>query len=106
MLGIIFIYFIGKYFYNLAGDYDKSVWGFAILGVLSYYAGTFIGAFFLVIVGDLTGAFIFDESNELVLSLISIPFGILSCWGFYKILERNWGKEEKFNENIIDEIGK
>lgn len=105
MLGILFIYFIGRYFYNLAGDYDKSQWGFAILGVVAYYVGTFAGALIMVIIGEVSGAFLFTEDNEFVLSLLSIPFGILACWGLYKILEKNWGKEERFNEDIIDEIG-
>ncbi|MEL7532730.1 MAG: hypothetical protein AAFN10_15530 [Bacteroidota bacterium] len=105
-MGILLIYFVGRYFYNLAGDYDKNQWGFAILGVVSYYAGSFVAALSIMIIGELSGAFIIEEGNEFILDLLGIPFGILACWGLYKLLERNWGKEEHFNENIIDEIGK
>jgi len=44
MLGILFIYYIGRYFYTLAGRYQKNEWGFAIAGVLSYYGGQVVFA--------------------------------------------------------------
>ena len=34
MLGLVLLYWIGKYFYKLAEEYDKSKWGFAILGLV------------------------------------------------------------------------
>ncbi|TDN87659.1 hypothetical protein DET49_111107 [Salegentibacter sp. 24] len=38
MLGLLLLYWIGKYHYRLAGEYDKSQWGFTILGIVAYYA--------------------------------------------------------------------
>lgn len=106
MFGLIFLYFIGKYFYNLAGDHDKSQWGFAILGVVSYYVGTFIAGIAFVIGYELFDFGSIDDLSDTVISLMGMPFGLLTCWGLYKILQRNWGKYEKFDENIIDEIGR
>jgi hypothetical protein len=46
MLGLVFIYFIGRYYYKLAENHNRSKWGFAVLGVATYYGGTFAaGAF-------------------------------------------------------------
>src|SRR5690242_1894849 len=87
MLGLLLIYFIGKYYYNLAGEHGKSQWGFAILGVVTYYVGAFVMGIFL-------GIFYPDAAetmNNLVLGLIAMPLGILFTWGLYKILENQWG---------------
>ncbi len=43
MLGLFLLYFIGKIFYQLAEAHNKNKWVFAILGVIAYYAGTFLG---------------------------------------------------------------
>ena len=34
MLGLLLIYFIGKYFYDLAAEFEKNKWLYAILGVV------------------------------------------------------------------------
>lgn len=91
MLGLLLIYFIGKYFYDLAHEYGKSRWGYAILGVVSYYAGEIIGGAMLGI-AIAFGAEGLANVPELVLGLITVPVGILTCWGTYKLLQRQWQK--------------
>lgn len=88
MLGIIFLYFIGKYFYTLAEKFDKNKWLYAILGVIVYYVGTFIGG---VVLGILDGLLDigFDWDNSLVLGLIALPFGIATAYLFHYILKSN-----------------
>lgn len=92
MLSIILIYFIGKPFYNLAEAHYKNKWIFAILGVVTYYGGTFLGGFIL----GVFIAFGYMESlltlPELVLGLLTLPFGLLACWGLYAILKNIWSK--------------
>ncbi|MDC8006326.1 hypothetical protein POV27_19890 [Aureisphaera galaxeae] len=106
MLGIILIYFIGKYFYNLAEDHNKSKWGFAIAGVLSYYAGTFIfGVLFAFYIEIWSNSSIYDYS-DIGLGLMAVPFGLLTCAGFYFLLKRMWKKDKKVDEDLIDDIGK
>lgn len=103
MLGLLLIYFIGRKFYDLAGVYDKSQWGYAVLGVLSYYFGTFIAGILLVIFSDLFGLASIEEINDFVLSLVALPFGLLACWGVYLLLEKNWTKEKvDDNPDILD----
>ena len=90
MLGLVFIYFIGKLFYDLAGLNNKNQWGFAVLGVVAYYAGSFMGAFVIAVLSEL-GIFPFEVS-EMALNFIGIPFGALTCWGTYMLLKSQWSK--------------
>lgn len=106
MLGILFIYFIGKYFYNLAIEYNKEKWLYGILGVVVYYAGGFLILAGLIIFAELLGISFVDSMNETALSLLAIPFGLASCYVFYYLLKRNWSKNFKVELDSIDEIGK
>ena len=103
MLGLLLIYFIGKKFYELAEIHNKSQWGYAVLGVLSYYLGTFIAGIVLVIFMEVFGTNSIEDIDDFVLSLVALPFGLLICWGTYVLLERNWTKK-KVNDNpdILD----
>lgn len=56
IIGIFLIYFLGKAFYSLAQREGKSKsmqWLFAVLGILSYYVGTFIGGIIVFLVVDI-----------------------------------------------------
>ncbi|AFM05122.1 hypothetical protein Fleli_2769 [Bernardetia litoralis DSM 6794] len=108
MLGFVFMYFIGKYFYVLAEKAEKTksmMWLFAILGVISYYGGTFMGG---IIIGVF--AVLFDINIEyypdFAVTLMAVPFGFLLCGGFYLILKNVWRKKEKEtlinDEDILD----
>lgn len=104
MLGLLLLYFIGKYFYKLAETYNEKKWLFAILGVLSYYLGTAIGG---VIIGVL------DVYLELGVSwdgfgtnFIFLPFGLAFAYLFYYLLKRNWSKKQSEELLSIEDIGK
>jgi len=101
MIGIILIYFIGKYYYDLAKEYQKNHWLFAVLGVLSYYAGTFIGGMIIgVIIVAREGDMGLDNMNDLALGLMAVPIGLLACWGLYKMLKKQWSSAH----DVIDDI--
>ena len=102
MLGLLLLYWIGKYFYKLAEVYEKSKWGYAILGVVVYYLGTFVFAFLLAI---FTPNFL-DSESDTVIGLISLPFGVLSCYLLYKYFEKTWEKNKPKADKLIDQIGK
>ena len=103
MLGLLLIYFIGKYFYDLTQLHSKSPWPFAILGVVSYYVGTFIGGLVIGIGIALFSETPVEEINDWIFNLLAIPFGLLACWGTYKILERNWSKTNIVSsDDILD----
>jgi hypothetical protein len=106
MIGLFLLYFIGKTFYNLAHEYDKQRWLYAILGVISYYAGTYIGGILLVIILEFAAPGFVDSTDDIVLGLIIMPFGLLACWGLHTILKKKWSQQEIFTEDMIDEIGR
>ncbi len=90
MLGLFLIYFIGKLYYELADKFTKSKWGFAILGVVVYYFGTFLAGFFYAILSEMGVTDFFIELPDVALSFFALPFGLLACWGVYKMLENKW----------------
>lgn len=106
MLGILFIYFVGKYFYELAKTYEKNKWLFAILGVLSYYIGGILLAAIIVICSAFIDETLFDSADETVLGIMIIPLGLISCYLFYYILKRNWSKNFKVELEEIENIGR
>ncbi|CAM1344356.1 hypothetical protein [Tenacibaculum amylolyticum] len=104
MLGLILLYFIGKKFYELADEFEKSKWGFAILGIASYYIG---GLSILFVLGMLFEIFSPGSisGNENSYSLLVIPFGLLTVYILYMYLEKKWKKEMPKIDNLIDKIG-
>ena len=105
MLGLVFLYFIGKYFYKLAEQFNKNKWLFAVLGIVVYYAGTFIGGIILGILDAVIGID-FDWDNNIALSLIALPFGIASTYLFYFILKKQWERSFVVIQDEIQDIGK
>jgi len=105
MLGLLLIYFIGRAFYRLAGKHDKSEWGFALIGVVAYYFGTFVAGILLAIFYEFFATGSIDEMNDLALGLIAMPFGLLACLILYKILEKQWQQKPSISSNydILDE---
>lgn len=94
MLGLLLIYFIGKYFADLAEQHEQHKWLYAILGVLSYYAGTFLAGILIAIGLELLSEASIDEMSDIALSFMALPFGLLACWGFYQFLKRKWSQVE------------
>jgi hypothetical protein len=102
MLGLLLIYFIGKNYYQLAGEHGKSSWGFASLGVLTYYAGTFLFGFLFGVTIELVSPGTIDGLNDFVLGLIALPFGVLSTVGLYLLLRRSWVANRNDAIEIMD----
>lgn len=106
MLGLILLYWIGKYFYKLAEEYDKHKWGYAILGIVFYYGGTFFFGMILVFIIEIFSPGFIDTVNDNVLGIMALPFGILSCYLAYKYFEKTWEKNHHDPTKFLDEIGK
>tara|TARA_B100000678_G_C18148717_1_gene477963 strand:- start:133 stop:453 length:321 start_codon:yes stop_codon:yes gene_type:complete len=101
MLGLLLLYFIGKSFYNLAQKHGKSKWGFAILGVVTYYAGTFIGG---LAIGLMAPTFVMN-TEDIIIGLIALPIGVAFCATLYFILKNNWEKQTNAHvtsEEVLD----
>lgn len=102
MLGLILLYWIGKNFYKLAEKYIKNKWGYAFLGIGVYYAGTLLFGFILGIIIELTSPGYIETMNDFVLGLIAIPFGLITCYSLYKILENAWRNKVLGPDDIIE----
>jgi hypothetical protein len=105
MIALVLLYFVGKAFYDLAGRNNKSQWLFAVLGVVSYYAGIFIGGIIMAIGYELLFDGLFEDVNETLVGFLALPIGILGCWGYYRILKNRWESKETFtqlSEEVLD----
>jgi hypothetical protein len=92
MLALILIFFVGKYFYDLAGRYDRNKWGYAILGVITYYAGTFLIGIIIGVLGEFGVINDVESIPTIVLTIVAIPAGALSSYLLYRYLENRWDK--------------
>ena len=104
MFGVIFIYFIGKYFYSLAKDFQKNHWLYTVLGVVSYYGTTIVFGVVLFVLIDMFNSSA-NSISDTVAGLIGIPFGIGGCYFCYKYLEKKWKSKEPNGIAEIDQIG-
>lgn len=105
MLAILFIIFIGKFFYKLAEKYNQNKWLFGILGIAMYYVGSMIGGAIVGLMSVLL-EFEIDWENQILMTFIAIPFGFAACWLFYYLLERTWKKNQEIPVENIEDIGK
>jgi phosphate/sulfate permease len=99
MIGLFLIYFIGRKFYQFAFEYNRHQWLYAILGIVVYYAGTFVAGAALASASILLDMPQLLEIDPILLSLMAIPAGLLFCLIFYVLLKRNWVKR-KLNEDM------
>lgn len=105
MLGLLLLYFIGKYFAELAEKYYKNKWLYAILGIVVYYATTFLFGLLLGVIQLLTGTDLVSGVPDIVLGLIALPFGLGGCWLTHFILKRIWEKKALAEEpEILDQF--
>ncbi len=104
MLGLVFIFYLGKQFYDLAEKYKKPKWGYAAMGVLSYYLGS-------LILGLVIGIYIvlsnnpmsFGNYSDTTLGLLAIPFGLATSYGAYYLLKRYCQKSSYRESDFLDD---
>lgn len=106
ILGIILIYWIGRYFYQLAEKFNKNKWGYAILGVVTYYVAIFIGSIIVILLAEIISPGWIEGTSDRILGFMAIPFGFLGCYGLYFFLKKSWAKRKKEEAVSIDDIGK
>lgn len=108
IIDIILIVVTGKYYMQLAEKYGKSKWGYAILGVATYYI---VAVLFALILGLLYAVFnpeALESLNEFVIGLIALAVGVGGTTVLYYFLEKSWKKNHKIENKVtsIDDIGK
>jgi hypothetical protein len=97
MIGILLLYFIGKYFKTLAEMHKKKPWPWVILGIVIYFAGTFIGGIIIALLCNII-EYDLELIPDVVLNLLALPFGLLLCWIVYFTLEKNWKNNSAAND--------
>uniref|UniRef100_UPI00404AC1D0 hypothetical protein n=1 Tax=Flavobacterium sp. TaxID=239 RepID=UPI00404AC1D0 len=105
MIGLIFIYWLGKYFYKLAEEHKKSPWGFAILGIVTYYVSLFFYGFIIGIIAEIASPGFFNDVNDMLITLAIAPLAIANCYVLYKLLEKSWIKNKVDFNKMMEEIG-
>ena len=105
MLTLVLIYFLGKRMYDLAEEHQKNAWGNAIIAVLIFYAGTFIGGAIIGIILMLFTEVLIEEQSDIFWSLIALPFGLAAWYGYLAYFRKKWEKEQKEFTSELDEIG-
>ena len=103
MLGILLLYWIGKYYYKLAEAHGKSKWGYAILGIVAYYASAVVSGFLMGIFIELIWPGAVDTINEFLFGLMLLPFGIAGTYLLYYYFKRSW--ESKAPQLGVEELG-
>ncbi len=100
MLGLIFIYFIGRAFLRLATEHGKSKWLWSVLGVASYYI---FGFLFGVIIALLDLMWVLE--NDGLVMLIGLGTSIGGTIVLYRILNHVWKREAISNPHgeILDQ---
>ena len=105
MLAIIIVCFIGLQYYRLAEEFHKEKWGFAILGVLSYYGGIYLLGFIIAVTMDILSSGFIDAVYKVLFNIYEMsftvymfPLGALTSYLLYRWLERKWEKETPDNE--------
>ena len=109
MISIILLIIMGRFFYKLAEEYNKSKWGYAILGIVTYYGTSIIYGITYVLIYFMANPNAHeDDISETFLNLTGIPIGIGGAYLLYYFLERNWkrSKKEEVESINIDDIGK
>lgn len=104
MLGILFLYWIGKYFYQLAQKFNQNKWLYAILGLGVFYGSQIVTAILIAIISE-----IFDlgiDFESVIINLVGILFGGIACYLFYLLLEKVWKRDVIIIKDSIQDIGK
>ena len=109
MIGIVFIYWIWKSFSDLANEYNKNKWTYALIGLASYYgttlvAGVIYGAC-VVFINGVDGVNN-ENDNSIGWNLLFVLLGGLVCYGVYSLLKSKGEKERELSRKEgIDSIG-
>lgn len=103
MIALLLVYFIGKNFYELAHEHNRSPWGYATLSIVVFYALQFIIGFGIGIFMVITEVDI-ESISQFVLGLIVVILSGLAIVGFHKILKKIWQKKGVLISNTESEL--
>ncbi|MFK8059714.1 MAG: hypothetical protein AB8B78_06435 [Polaribacter sp.] len=101
ILGYIFLFYVGFYFYRLAENHHKNKWLFGFLGIAIYFFGVLIYPLYLKLFNNLE----IDEFKITIVSLKSFTTGLLFVFISFQFLGFIWGRKKKIEKKEIEKIG-
>lgn len=111
MLSFLLIYFVYKYFRDLARKYKaKQEWKYSLTGVLSYFGFQFLFVFIWAIIEVINNPNYDFENNNSINSgvgFIALLFSLLMLYFLHKYLEKRLQKQQDISPvNEIEMIGR
>lgn len=105
---ILLLFLIALTYYSLAKEHNKSnLWLWAIIGIVVYYVGGIILAFFFGVFGFLLMDLLSASSEGLNIqgleNLLGLIGGIIGSFVLYRYLKHRWAKSAVDNEDVLDE---
>lgn len=86
MLGLLLIYFIWKKLAELASKYNRSRWGYGLLGIAVYFASQLLFGFIIWPLMLANGTELTD-GTQLMVSFFAIAFGALGVYLLHYFLK-------------------
>ena len=109
MLSILLIYFVYKYFRDLARKYKvKQEWKYSLTGVVAYFGFQFLFLFVWVVVEVINNPNYAqtDTSFNSGVGFLALLFGMLMLYFLHKYLEKRLQKQQEISPvNEIENIG-
>ena len=105
MIQIVIIIFMGRWLYLLAKKHNKpNAWLYGLFAVLTYFGASFILGLIIGIILVVSGSdMMFTRGEELLITLMAVPFAIGAVALLHYILKRNWSREILGDKSILDE---
>ena len=109
MLSILLIYFVYKYFRDLARKYKvKQEWKYSLIGVVAYFVFQFLFLFVWGVVEVINNPNYadIDTSFNSGVGFLALLFGMLMLYFLHKYLEKRLQKQQEISTvNEIENIG-
>lgn len=109
MLSILLIYFVYKYFRDLARKYKvKQEWKYSLIGVVAYFGFQFLFLFVWGVVEVINNPNYAetDTSFNSGIGFLALLFGMLMLYFLHKYLEKRLQKQQEISPvNEIENIG-
>jgi len=108
MFGLIPLYFIGKYFSELAHEHNRSRWGFGILAIVVYIVSQLL---FGLVLGIILYAsdpdVVISRGMEMAVNVAGIVMGLVTVWLLYYLLKKAWEKKRLLQKDsqLLDDLG-
>ena len=105
MAWVLIAFLVGRPFYGLAQKYNRSMIGYAFLGVFTFLGGMLLASLMLLGIFYIWGEKVFANVNQSVIGASPWLLGILGSLALYNHLKQRWQQGDTRHADIIDEIG-